>query len=224
MMNLTTTRKKLNGWALLLSARHKSIGRSWYRDARLFAEELARTYGPDLSIEKCVGVIACLSPQNRWDANKRDAEDLISAWHQGLPPEDVSVATYDGQKRKAIAILRSPKGTDPRSMIGTKYAPKTQAFYDNILRPETSYRVTIDRWIFRGLGLDLFSSGGGNRYVAVYRHLEELFRQVALAEGLQPCELQAAIWVLIQETADAEEWDGSRPTHKAPVPEGDTPF
>ena len=86
---------------------------------------------------------------------------------------------------------------------------KTKAFYDNLLNPGTSYRVTIDRWILRGL--ELRESGGGNGYVALYRGLEELFRQAALKEGLRPCELQAAVWCAIQDTAQAESWEGSRP-------------
>ena len=204
-MNLNITRKRLQGWIKLLSARHIAKGKTWYTDAHVFAETVAETYS--LPVEKVIGVLAVLSVQNRWDVNKRECEAFCRAHYEGLDLADVSCATYDSQKRKAIDILSTDALTV--DLIGTKYAPKTKAFYDNLLNPGTSYRVTIDRWILRGL--ELRESGGGNGYVALYRGLEELFRQAALKEGLRPCELQAAVWCAIQDTAQAESWEGSRP-------------
>ena len=206
-MNLDITRKKLQGWIKLLSARHIAKGETWYADAHVFAEEVAKQYS--LPVEKVIGILAVLSVQSRWDVNKRGCDAFCRAHHEGLDLADVSCATYDLQKRKAIEILTGNALT--ADLIGTKYAPKTRAFYDNILNPGTSYRVTIDRWIFRGLDLEAFATGGGNRYVALYRGLEELFRQAALKVKLRPCELQAAVWCCIQDTAQAESWAGSRP-------------
>lgn len=219
-MNLDITRRKLQGWIKLLSARHIAKGKTWYSDAHCFAEEVAKQYS--LPVEKVIGVLAVLSVSNRWDLNKRNCEAFCRAHHEGLDLADIPCATYDSQKAKAIEILTGNALT--ADLIGTKYAPKTRAFYDNILNPGTSYRVTIDRWILRGLDLDQFGSRGGNRYVALYRGLEELFRQAALKVGLRPCELQAAIWCLIQETASIEKWDGSRPGTGLETAEEDLPF
>ena len=207
-MNLDITRKKLQGWIKLLSADDRARGRQWYKDAHCFAEEVSKTYS--VPLDRVIGVLAVLSVQNRWDVNKRDCEAFCRAHAEGLDLADVTCTTYDSQKAKAIAILQG--AIDPAAAIGTKYAPKTRAFYDNILSPGTSYRVTIDRWILRGLELEkLWKGGAGNSYVALYRNLEELFRQTALKENLRPCELQAMVWCAIQRIADAEQWEGSRP-------------
>src|ERR1035437_8221491 len=220
-MNLTNTRKRLRAWIDLLTADHKAQGRLWYTEAFAFASEVSVTY--NIPLKRVVGVLACLSVQNRWEVNKRDTENLISAFHDGEDVADVSIATYHGQRMKAEDILRASADADIYAMIGTKYAPKTRSFYDNILRPGDSIRVTIDRWILRGLNLEQYT-GGGNRYIALYRDLEELFRQEALRIDMRPCALQAALWICIQQIADAEQWEGSRPTHKAPVADEEVPF
>lgn len=223
-MNLDITRRKLQGWIKLLSARHIAKGKTWYTDAHCFADEVAKTYS--LPVEKVIGVLAVLSPQNRWDTNKRDCEAFCRAHAEGLDLADVTCATYESQKRKAIDILTTDAST--ADLIGTKYAPKTRAFYDNILNPGTSYRVTIDRWILRGLDLDSFAKTGkqtsGNSYVALYRGLEELFRQAALKLDLRPCELQAAVWCCIQDTARDESWEGSRPGTGTTAEDEPAPF
>ena len=175
----------------------------------MFCQEVGTAYG--LPVDRVVGILACLSVQNRWDVNKRNCEALCRAWSEGIDPETITVATYTDQKYKAIAILTAPADADISKLIGTKYAPKTRAFYSNILDPEHSLRVTLDRWIFRGLGLEQFTHGGGNRMIALYRNVEFLVCQAATKTDLRPCELQAAIWICIQETAQAEEWEGSRP-------------
>lgn len=208
-MDLKTTRKRLHGWIDLLTPEHRATGRLWYVEARAFAVEVSQAY--EIDLDRVVGVIACLSVQNRWDINKRDAEALIRAHYEGEVMDEVSVATYSSQKEKAITIILAPAGAKIADMIATKYGPKTRAFYDNILNPSTSYRVTIDRWILRGLDLEAMSGGGGNRMIKLYRELEEEFRRAALLEKMVPCELQAAMWVCIQQTASVEHWEGSRP-------------
>jgi hypothetical protein len=207
-MNLNITKRRIHAWADLCTAGQWAQGKTWYHDAHVFAVELSQTYG--IPLERVVGVLAVLSVQNRWDSNKRDTEAFCRAHAEHLPWP--TVGTYTSQKRKAIDILTAEAGSIPtEELIGTRYAPKTRAFYDNILKPTTSYRVTIDRWILRGLGLEFTGGGGGNQYVKLYRDLEELFRLEAADRRVRPCELQAAVWCCIQQTAKAEEWDGARP-------------
>jgi hypothetical protein len=215
-MDMSITRRRLCAWSGLLTADHMARGKTWYANAHAFAEAVSAKYS--VPLDRVVGVLACLSVQNRWDTNRRDCETLIRANRDGIDIALVSVGTYPIQKAKAIAILHSVADAQIADMIAGHYGPKTKAFYDNILSPSTSIRVTIDRWILRGL--DLEAVRGGNGYVALYRHLEGLFREEANRQGMRPCEYQAAVWCCVQSVADAESWDGVQPgTGLPPVEE-----
>ena len=52
-------------------------GVAWYSIALATAEYMAEKYG--LSADTCAGVIAALSPNNRWERNIIDAENIIKA-------------------------------------------------------------------------------------------------------------------------------------------------
>jgi len=215
--DMTITRKRLSAWCDLLTAEQIAWGKTWYPRAHAFAEELSEKY--NIPLDRVVGVIACLSVQCRWDVNQRNAEALCRAFSEEIDLESVTVATYGAQKDKAIAILHAGFDADIHTMIGTKYACKTSAFYCNILHPDGSF-VTIDRWIFRGLDLEDVCSGG-NRYVALYRRLVKIFQEEAARRKMCPCELQAAVWCCIQQTADRESWGKLRNDENSScVPEG----
>ena len=207
-MDLKTMRRKLRHYVGLLEPRHIAAGRAWYANAHTFCEELARAHG--LRLEQVVAVLAITSVNNRWEVNKRNTEDVCAVWaskgSEGLM--GVSVATYASQRDKLEPVLSAGPDVDLLPLIAGRYGPKTRCFYDNLVHPGTSYRVTCDVWILRAFGL---SAQGGNRYVALYRDLEEAFRLEAQAVNLRPCELQAAVWCLIQEIASVESWEGTRP-------------
>ena len=203
------TKRRLRAWINLLNADQRASGETWYQDANVFARTVGQQYRLDIRI--VVGVLAVTSVQNRWDLNKRDCEALCRAKYEGRNLVDVSVGTYARQKAKALAILKTTTPEHVRHMIGTRYAPKTKAFYDNILHPDTSELVTLDRWIFRGLDLEYLTNGAGNRHVAAYRAISQLVVAEARRMKMRPCALQAAIWLCIQQTAYAEQWEGSRP-------------
>ena len=56
-------------------------GVAWYSVAYDTAINMAERYG--LSADTCAGVIAALSPNNRWERNIIDAENIIKAWRHG---------------------------------------------------------------------------------------------------------------------------------------------
>ena len=67
---------------------------------------MAGTYG--VPTETAAGVIAALSPNNRWERNIVDAEAIIKCWRAGGTRADmlnVKVCTYGKMKAKAIDIL-----------------------------------------------------------------------------------------------------------------------
>ena len=60
-------------------------GISWYPNARQIARDLADRHG--IHPAEAAGVIAALSPRNRWERNVEDADRLIAAFIAGGPEQ-----------------------------------------------------------------------------------------------------------------------------------------
>lgn len=107
-----------------------STGLTWYGHAHLLCSDMARTYGVDVAT--AAGVMAALSPQNRWEKNVIDTRTALEA--------GTAAGLHTGcQVRKADAIL---DGADPLDVLrGTK----ERSFYANIVDPMDPVPVTIDR-------------------------------------------------------------------------------
>jgi hypothetical protein len=75
------------------------------------------------------GVIAALSPSNRWERNLRDADNLIRAHTLGGYSDalEIKTSTYGPNKIKALAIL---EGAAPLEVLG---GLKVRAFYSCII-------------------------------------------------------------------------------------------
>ena len=90
----------------LATSHEVQLGCDWYRSALNIAGSIADRY--DMRIETVAGVIAALSPNNRWERNIIDAESIIKCWAAGGTDEDilaVKVCTYTKMQEKALAIL-----------------------------------------------------------------------------------------------------------------------
>lgn len=184
---------KIESWVCICEPRQWADGLTWYRKAHEYAKALSREY--DIPLENVVGVIAVTSVGNRWERNLADAEALCKAHAYGIPFSKVKSATYKAQKAKAIRILDA-EPEDVLRLIGTKHASKTRSFYSNILDPDTSIDVTIDRWIWRAVGMD-----GIHASPRLYHAVADIFRTIARKHNVRPCELQAAIWIAIRGSA-----------------------
>jgi hypothetical protein len=125
------------------TASEKSEGSCWYDDAHRRAVAIADQY--DCAIDVVCGVIAALSPNNRWHRNLRDAEALIQAASAGATDEDleeIKVSTFGRNKQKAIAIIRN---TVPVVTIGDILnGHKIRAFCACILDPARTDYVCVD--------------------------------------------------------------------------------
>ena len=53
-------------------------GQQWYKNANEIASRLARNN--NITTAKAAGVLAALSPNNKWERNCHDAENLIQAY------------------------------------------------------------------------------------------------------------------------------------------------
>lgn len=113
--------------AVYFSANHAEIqhGSQWYKQAQTIAQTIANSYG--LSLQTVAGVIAALSPSNRWERNVVDADLLCKLYTSGGDCETLKVSTYNANKTKALQILA---GFAPLGILG---GLKVRAFYDCIM-------------------------------------------------------------------------------------------
>ena len=89
----------------LATASERIIHATWYDDARVAAIAIADATG--LGLDTVVGVIAALSPNNRWERNLVDAENVCRTFV--ADPESaasVKVCTYGKMLEKAIKVLK----------------------------------------------------------------------------------------------------------------------
>ena len=82
-------------------------GQRWYTESYAIASRIAKLH--DLSPVRVAAVIAALSPNNRWERNIEDAENVITAFMHGNDQDvlEVKCCTYTANKLKALAILKS---------------------------------------------------------------------------------------------------------------------
>ena len=78
-------------------------GIDWYERAKKTCKIIANDTG--LNIRIVVGVVAALSPNNKWSKNIIDAQNLCLSFINGGNIDEVKVSTYGAMKRKALEVL-----------------------------------------------------------------------------------------------------------------------
>lgn len=78
-------------------------GIDWYLQANKSCRIISDLTG--LNIRIVVGVVAALSPNNKWSKNVIDAQNLCLSFINGGNIDEVKVSTYGAMKRKALDIL-----------------------------------------------------------------------------------------------------------------------
>lgn len=175
------------GKALLLSKYEKCTsedrvyGRFWYLRAHDFAQTLSVNYG--CSSRQSSGVIAVLSPRNKWKDNKKDAENVIKAHSEGEDLNSVKLSSPYVKVEKCIRILEKDKNPDEILV------QKSRSFYRCIYYPLTK-EVCVDVHAARALNFR-------ERWIPkkVYPLLQESYQLAAEELGLHPHVLQATIWI-----------------------------
>jgi hypothetical protein len=111
----------------LSNEQERLYGERWYDDAYTICENIALDYA--LDSHTVAGVIAALSPNNKWARNCQDAENLIRAYTMGgySDAARIKVSTYNKNKIKALQIL---SGLEPLEILG---GLKVRNFYSCIL-------------------------------------------------------------------------------------------
>ena len=181
----------------LASAADIAQGCSWYQRAYDLSVSFCHTYG--LTLGQAVGVIAALSPNNKWVRNVADAEAMIKLWHAGTDPRITKVCTYNTNKDKAARILEL-ESPDDETIQEILSGQKVVAFYRCI----AGYRdaVCVDGHafaIFMGERIPTTQtpSIGKALYAAITRSYilasERSFE--ACGRHLTPAQVQAVTWV-----------------------------
>jgi membrane-bound lytic murein transglycosylase B len=167
-------------------------GIEWYARALREAQSISRKLG--VPVSTVVGVMAALSPNNRWERNKVDAFNMCSAYVKGLYVGDFKVSTYFKMKVKAWSILEDGL-TDDDAILARLNGQKIRSFYSNIMGLD---EVTVDGHalnIARGyrVGLTDDSTTIGKR---MYRDLQGAYVRAAKRAGVKPHEIQAITWTV----------------------------
>lgn len=176
-------------------------GRQWYRRAQIAAGQIAEETG--FQPEVIAGVIAALSPNNRWERNLRDARNLARVVRLEGDPDDVKVSTFNRNKQRAIDILwagdNHPSEDGVERLLGGN---KVRAFFHCIHNGGVTDRVCVDGhayaiWLGERIPTTRTPSLGDKLYAAIAND----YAQAAAAingiteQQLTAAEVQAVTWV-----------------------------
>jgi hypothetical protein len=174
----------------------KRDGIVWYVKAYADCKRIALDLKVPVPI--VVGVVAALSPNNKWDRNVMNARDLIEGYLNGEPVESIKVSTYHAMKNKAWSILDQMPDEDGVSLILN--GQKIVSFYRNIMGHDT---CTVDghaRNIYYGErhGLtDDKSNVGKREYFEISQAYVKAGKKVRVnGRSLKAFEIQAITWVV----------------------------
>ena len=167
-------------------------GVTWYPRARAIARDLADRYG--IHPAEAAGVIAALSPRNKWERNVQDADALIAAYVAGGAEQArlTKVCTFGANKEKAVRILEAGVLTDA-DVLAILSGPKLREFYSCI---QGIADVCIDGhayciWAGERTGLADVPAIG----VKLRREIKADYATAADQVGMTAAALQAITWV-----------------------------
>lgn len=171
---LQTTANQLPNTKKLLSMYQQGIeGQDWYAHTR---DELEQHFGGDT--DRMVDFLAATSSNNTVAGNVSQALKAYNQWKNGEP--------FTGFLPAHIDMLNQAVEDQPFG------GPKITNFTQNLKGDPVA--VTVDRWIARALGY------GDNVNPQQYKFADYLITQAAQAKGIEPRQMQAAIWKTIKDT------------------------
>ena len=177
----------------LSTIQEKIDGANLYESAHKIALNLADNYG--LTLQTAAGVIAALSPRNKWTRNVIDAENLIETFVRD--PESavkIKVCTFNKNKEKALKILRNNQDFFTDNTREILSGPKLNEFFNCILGVEDDVCIDGHAYcIFNGSRTslkDVPSIG-----VKLRKEIKSDFRKAAAKFNISAAQMQAITWV-----------------------------
>ena len=133
--------RHISGMLQLASQSDIMSGIDWYDRAYNLAVRFIHTYD-GLTMGQAVGVIAALSPNNKWERNCINAEAMIKTWAIGGDYNAIKVGTFNRNKQKAIDILSlDMESADAEAIPTILSGQKVVAFYRSIMGDKSSVCV-----------------------------------------------------------------------------------
>ena len=166
-------------------------GLTWYVNATKDCKEIAIKY--DLPIHIVIGVVSALSPNNKWERNIVNADDLCKAFIDGQDMDSIKVSTYHRMKQKAWSILEQMPSYD--ETIKILNGKKIVSFFRNINGDETD--ITIDghaRNIYYNDRQGLTTPNTNIRKLE-YLDIQKAYLRASKKLGIKAYELQAITWL-----------------------------
>lgn len=167
-------------------------GTKWYADAKAQAQEIANLH--DVPLRIVVGVIAALSPNNKWDRNLKDASNMIAVFLRGDPVDVCKPCTYTKMRDKAWSVIEQMPQDDV-SVMKVLNGQKIVSFFSNIMGHDN---CTIDGHAYniaKGKRVTLTDNETGMGK-AEYQKMQAAYYRAAKRIGLKVYELQAITWVV----------------------------
>jgi hypothetical protein len=173
-----------------LTEQEQHNAKHWYDEAQQEARQIAERL--DMPVYIVVGVMAALSPNNKWERNLVNAYELCKAFQDGQGMDSVKVSTYHKMKEKAWGILT--EFPDYETVIVRLSGKKIISFFRNIMGEDD---ITIDghaRNIYYNerVGLTDAKTSIG---VKEYAKLQKEYLTVAKEFDMLGRQMQAITWV-----------------------------
>ena len=192
--------RNISGMLQLATQGDILAGVEWYARAHNLGVRLIHAYD-GLTLGQAVGVIAALSPNNKWTRNCVDAEAMIKAWHMGADPMGVKVCTFNPNKTKAAAILAlTADDLETDTIAEILNGRKVVAFYRSIMGDPDA--VCVDGhayavWIGERVPTTQTPSIGVKLYADIARAYQLVAKRSYELCGttLTPTQVQAVTWV-----------------------------
>ena len=165
-------------------------GVEWYSRAKRYSHAIADRTG--LHVNTVIGVMAALSPNNKWERNVQDCERMCKAWVIGDDLDDFKVSCYNTMKLKAWSILDENLTSDD-DILTRLNGQKIRSFYSNIRGLD---EVTIDGHALNiALGVRQgLTTDKTNMSKKVYKQMQEVYVRAAKRVDIKPHILQAITW------------------------------
>jgi len=167
-------------------------GTQWYADAKAQAQEIANLH--DVPLRIVVGVIAALSPNNKWDRNLKDASNMLTVFLRGDPVDVCKPCTYTKMRDKAWSVIEQMP-EDDAAVMRVLNGQKIVSFFSNIMGHDN---CTIDGHAYniaKGKRVTLTDNETGMGK-AEYQKMQAAYYRAAKRIGLKVYELQAITWVV----------------------------